>query len=260
MKIGNLIILVKKYDKYRTRNWFYYLGFIILGKTISSASSAVSLWTLASAAVVLAFIFSLNDFADGHNDKVIFIFPLVLMLFLLYFIRPFQRVALLSVLVFQIIYSLKPIRLKRIPILGTLCCTLAFPQFFILGYLEEAKFDSRCLGIFTLLIILSCLLQIIHEVNHIDQDNTGGIKTSAVFFGKKTMEHFCIALLISILALTYFLYSQDWLNLITLLTLFIFYLFITVDIFIFGIQYHSWRNLRILALLSGIVWFFTEIT
>ncbi len=208
MKINNLIKLIKKYDKYRIRNWYYYLGFIILGKTIPSGWKGIVLWTLASAAIVLAFIFSLNDSADGQNSKKIFIFPLVLLPFVFYFVYLFQRIILLCVLVLQIIYSLKPLRLKRIPILGTLCCTLTFPQFFLLGYLEEAKFDLHALSIFLLLVLLSGFLQIIHEVNHSKKDNAESIKTSAVFFGKKAMERFCIVLLMLSLVLTYFLYLK----------------------------------------------------
>jgi 4-hydroxybenzoate polyprenyltransferase len=259
MGLYALIQLLKRWDIYRVRNWFYYLGFVILGTTISSGIEVINWQVLSVSVLSLAFIFSINDYTDKVTGRKYFVYPLIFLFIGLFFIDFMQKLILIFAITLQLIYSLKPLRLKNTPILGTLCCAFTFPQFFLVGYLEESKFDLRGLSIFLLLVLLSGLLQIIHEVNHMEKDNAEDIKTSAVFFGKKAMEHFCIALLILALVLTYFIYFRNWLNLITLVALFIFYVFTIVDILIFGIQYHSWRNFRILALISGCIWFLIKL-
>ncbi|MDP8253757.1 MAG: UbiA family prenyltransferase [Candidatus Kaelpia aquatica] len=246
---------IDKIDVYRIHDWLYHLGFIILGTLIADKTAGIGVFTLLICSFALAFIYALNDFTDHEKKSILFIYPLVLLIICGHLISSKQWVPLALFLALQIIYSVKPFRFKKIPIIGTLCCMLAFPQIFLIGYFEVDNFDLRSFSIFLLLTLLLGIMQLVHEVRDIDEDVSAGINTSAVFYGKKIINYVCMIFSILGIGVSVYLCTFRIINMVAFMALSIFQLYMLGEIFFKGITFKTRFRFRMFGLFSGTVWF-----
>lgn len=246
---------IDRIDVYRLHDWFYYLGFFILGDLIRNNNMQSIRWSpLLICSLALSFIYALNDYTDREKKHPFFIYPLLLMVLCRKLITLKQWIPLGIFLALQIVYSVKPLRFKKIPVVGTLCCMLGFPQIFLMGCLDGGSLDIRIFLIFLLLVLLSGVIQLIHEIDDVEEDALMGIRTSAVFYGKKIINYACIILLIFSIVVSFDIYILRIINMATFLSLSIFQLYILGEIFFKGITHKTRFRFRFLGLLTGGIW------
>jgi 4-hydroxybenzoate polyprenyltransferase len=131
---------------------------------------------------------------------------------------------------------------------------LAFPQIFLVGYFEIGNFDLKAFLIFLLLVLLSGIIQLIHEIGDIKEDALAGVITSAVFYGKKIINHICMILDILSIGISISLYMLKMVHTAAFLALLIFQIYILREIFFKGITNKTRLRFRVFGLLSGIMW------
>jgi len=246
-------------DVYRIHDWVYYLGFVVLGSLMSNKAAGIPWAVLLVCALALAFIYALNDFTDHRRKNLFFILPLLLLTVCKDCISLKQSIPLIIFLALQILYSVKPFRLKKFPVIGTLCCIFAFPQFFLIGYFDTAVFDLRAFWTVSLLFLLSGVIQLIHEIDDMEEDAFAGIRTSAVFYGRKVIGRVCMVLLLLGIGASFCIYTLQIIDMITFFALVIFQLHIFKEIFFKGITYKTRFRFRIWSFLSGWIWIISSI-
>ena len=252
LNLERLSIIVSKLDIYRFRNWYYYVGFYILGRFVNGIRNFE--WPVILAILVsLAFSFSLNDYVDKGTRKF-FVYPLLLIPVIYLFLKPYQLTLFILFILLSVLYSWKP-RLKGVPILGSLCCTLAFPLFFLLGYQNGFSLEIKGILYYIFLCFFSALLQLIHEVNHLKMDKIENIRTTAVALGKRRVEMICLFICLLSIGEAFYLCVMRWINQIVFTGFLIFLFYLFFDIFINGISLKTWRHFMIGAISCGIVWF-----
>lgn len=245
---------VDKLDIYRIHDWWYYLGFVILGSLLGKDIQPIQLSTLLVSSFALSFIYALNDFADQERKKKFFVFPLLLLIGTIGFLNLRQIIALSLFLIFQIIYSVNPFRLKRFPLVGTFCCSLGFPQFFVVGYLEGNKLDLEGFLLFLFLVILSTVIQLIHEVTDFKKDALQGLKTTAVYYGQEKIKNICLVFICLGFLISIILYFLEVIETLVFIALIVFHIYIGIQILIYGITDLIRVKFRITALITGAFW------
>lgn len=243
------------YDIFRIRHWYYYVGFPILGRVIKDPSKEVFIYEAIISIFILAFIYSFNDYVDRDEERKYFLIPLIFLSPSLFLMKQIQLFFVFSIVILQTIYSSEPFRLKRFPVVGTLCCALTFPQLFLLGYTYNGKLDWMGIGIFLLLVILVGIAQLFHEINDISEDKYENIKTTAVILGKKKSEKLCLGLIFLSITFSILLFSFNMLKTIPLVAILSFLVFGGSRIIITGITYKTWMYFRGIGCLAGIIWY-----
>jgi len=193
---------MKFIEIYRVKNWYYYLGFVLMGFLSVSSFNLELLMLLFLGSFLLAYSFSLNDFCD-EGKKAYFIFPLILSILFLPLLN-FSQIFLSVFFLFIVtIYSAKPVRLKAKPFFSSLCNGVGFSMLFLLGHSTKA-FDFVAFLLFLLFFSFNMVAQFIHEVVDLKDDKKNKIITTAVFLGQKSMKKLCcFFLLLSFLVSLY---------------------------------------------------------
>ena len=255
--------VINNYDIYRIRNWYYYLGFPVLGYTISGCTQfkiSIFLTLIIGTSFALAFVYSLNDFADNDTKKKYFIAPSFFLVLCLFWFRPIGIIALLFFILLHSCYSLSPFRFKQYPIIGTLCNAIAFPQLFLLGYLNDFYIDIKGIFILVFLFLSSIVIELIHEVNHFEQDKVKSDITTAVLFGRKKILTICSLLLICTILTIIAMFLFNVTNIAIMCLLIIFQLIVLINIvYNRRIDYKTWVLYRVSGIIVGSTWFVIEL-
>ena len=171
---------------FRTKDWLHFLGFPLLGYFASSRGVAVDLVpVLASTALCLAYAYSLNDVMDRHLPRRRLAYPaatLPLLAVCAVLLTGHRRWVLLAAVATWTLYSSPPVRLKSVPIIGTLTNGIGFPLFYLLGL---RQLEGRALLFAGMLGCLLVAAQLIHELCHLEQDRREGVRTTVVVFGSR---------------------------------------------------------------------------
>jgi 4-hydroxybenzoate polyprenyltransferase len=109
---------------------------------------------------------------------------LIIALILLYLFKHELLLPALSVYFIWIFYSL-PNGLKGIPIMGIVCAFIAQILHFHIGYLVFSGWNSESIFLSIYFALLFCGGHALHEVIDFEADKNAGVKTSAVFFGRR---------------------------------------------------------------------------
>jgi len=175
---------------FRIRNWFYYLGYFVLGFALFYREFKVFnlfyfLPSFFASGFALAYAYSFNTVIDKKLKSKCFVYPLVGCLFLLFFLPITSFIYLTVFLIITTLYSLPGVRLKGIPFVSLFVNAIGFNLIFMTGYFSYFFTDLFFL-FFTLLFVLNLVAQLIHEIHHFSDDKKQKIKTTAVFLGRKT--------------------------------------------------------------------------
>ena len=192
MKTQNKVL--RLYKIFRIPHWIHFLGFPFLGVLISDLrflSNLRSLFiVLILSSSLLSFAYSFNDYLEGEDKGLEFIFPVLLSLFILPFLNTLQALIALTFILLTAIYSLK---LMYLPIVCTITNTVGFMLLFLIGFFTSPSFTPTFFGFFLLLAIYETGSQLIHEIAHKENDKKNGRVTTAikhprrVFFIYKTV-------------------------------------------------------------------------
>ncbi|MFN7170573.1 MAG: UbiA family prenyltransferase, partial [Candidatus Omnitrophota bacterium] len=114
--------------------------------------------------------------------------------FLMNFLNPKTKIFILLFFLIALLYSLPPVRLKSHPFIGTFCNAFGFSMLFLIG-INNLK-NKLILPIYSGLLCLLFVAQLIHELAHLSQDKSEKILTTALFLGEKKIKILIISFLI----------------------------------------------------------------
>jgi 4-hydroxybenzoate polyprenyltransferase len=246
--LGNMNII----EAYRINNWYYYLGFILIGFLMSSSFNLNLLINLFLGSFILAYAYSFNDFCD-KGRKAYFILPLILSIFILPFLNHIQILLTLIFLFIVTIYSSKTIRLKAKPFISSFCNGIGFTILFLLGYTVK-NFDLRGLIIFLLFFCFNMVAQFIHEMTDLKEDRKNGIISTAVFLGEGKIKKICYIFLWSTPLIGFYLFYFKFVNSFFVIITLFFVLFFTYRFFQKKIDKNIRMEYRILGLILGFIY------
>lgn len=191
--------------EFRVKDWYHYLGFILIGYFSSFRGAFVIsnlLIPILLTSFLLGYIYSMNNFFDKKTTKKLFLIPLLFIFLFFPFLSIFQIV---SSLIFIFLFSWYNIKLKNFPSVSTTCNAMGFPILYLIG---ANNLGYAHIIFFLLLTLTSLVAQLIHEIVHLEEDRTGGRKTTAIFLGKERSVHFLKIFLTITSVYTFFLGIQ----------------------------------------------------
>lgn len=236
---------------YRLFNWFYYLGFILIGFSIKSPLNIDIMKLLFFGAFLLSYAYSFNDYYDKHEKKKFFILPLIFSFLFLSLFNIFQIIISLIFLIIVTFYSLHPFRWKAKPFISSLCNGIGFTLLFWLGY---STFDFIGLLFSLLLFSLEMVAQFIHEIVHMKEDIEDKIKTTAIFIGIKKIKSVCLLFLFISILLSLWLYTLEIVNIIFILATTIFSIYFILRILIDKTGEKIRKEYRYFGIIIGIIY------
>ena len=200
--------------EYRVKDWFHYLGYILLGSLVSGNLNLIN-FLLGS--LMLSFAFSLNDYYDKKMKKKLFILPLLFSFLFLSFLSKFQLIFYFIFILIFTSYSCPSTCLEGKPVISTFSNGIGFLLIFLLPF---TKLESiiKFIDFLLLLFFLNITAQIIHEIVHYSKDKKIGKTTTAVSLGIKSSILLLKLNLILIMLISLLLFSK--LKFISLSTLF----------------------------------------
>jgi 4-hydroxybenzoate polyprenyltransferase len=213
------------FRSYRIKDWFHYLGFVLLGIFFSERMHLPILPFL-QASSILAYAFSLNEYFDKKLTIKFFLLPLLISMLLLLFSNHLQRIASLCFLIGFTIYSTPPLRLKRFPVITTLINSLSFSLLFLIGYWSFST--DLPLNFFLLLTLLNLIAQLIHEIVHLEEDMRDKLCTTAALLGVDGVRIIIFISSFLAIALTYWMFLLTEVNIV--------FLFVTTSFLLFTIH------------------------
>jgi 4-hydroxybenzoate polyprenyltransferase len=188
--------LIKSINKiYRISDWFYYLGFILIGISLSSAITfnLKLLLLLFVGFSLLAYAYSFNNFYDKQEKKKFFLFPLFLFFISLFFLNWFQvSISFIFIFIFTI-YSYPPIRLKSKPIFSTFSNSISFSLLFFLG---SSFINFNIFFLFLIFVCLNTTAQLFHEIIDYKEDKRRKDITTTVNYGPNFSKNLSISFLL----------------------------------------------------------------
>ena len=183
----------------RVKDWLHILGLAVLGISFYSGPSlftSKALLGLIISSLYLAHGFSLNncfDFSiDQHMGKKFFLseqtFPkkFLALSYALFLINCVIASAISLILlclviigsVTELIYSVPPLRLKRITFLNIMLNSFGFSLIFLIGFASVSKsINSSALMMAILFALVFTPLQIIHQISHSEADKRGNVQS-----------------------------------------------------------------------------------
>lgn len=215
---------------YRFIEWYYYLGYVVLGFLLKSTLNMDIIKHILLGAFLLAYAFSFNDFNDKHEKKKFFILPLILSFLLLIFFNIFQIIISLSFLIIVTFYSSSTFRLKAKPFLSSLCNGFGFTIIFLLGHFYTMVFKIESIFFIILFFSLNMVAQFIHEAAHLKKDKKDKIITTALFYGEKNIKIFCYFFLFIVFLTNIYLLLLKSINIFFFLSLVFFIIFFIFEI------------------------------
>ena len=237
---------------YRVKEWWYLLGILLLSYFYNLELDFFSLvYSLIATTFLLAFAYSWNELYDkDHKLKFAWapLFPFLLTIFSIFFFKSYlHKIVYTSLLIIVFFYSSPKIALKQIPLISTLCNTIAPPMLLFLGIQE---IDTDIKKFFLVLTALFFVAQILHELADYKKDREKNITTIEII-GEKNY----IILGIGILIISLSTFFWDFIIFLGLIIMFI--------SFLANLTYARKRNLsynflrekyRKTGLLVGLFW------
>ncbi len=235
---------------YRVKDWYYYLGFILLGFSVKSNFLSIDIIRYIILGIfLLAYAFSLNDYYDKHEKKKFFIIPLIFTFLILPLFNFSQIIVSLIFVTIVTLYSAYPFRLKAKPFICSFCNGFGFTLLFFLGYFYTSTLNLKGILFASLLFCFNMVAQFIHEVVDYKEDRKSKITTTAILCGIRKMKIICIFLLFLSIILSISICSLERVNSLFFIFTLIFSLF-----FMFRIYKRKFdKNLRKIYKACGIV-------
>jgi 4-hydroxybenzoate polyprenyltransferase len=168
-------------DYFRIKDWFHYLGYVLLGSLLANSFNIFNFFAAAS---ILAYAYSLNDYYDKKLNKKYFAIPFFLYIIILPFLSIFSILISISFLILFTIYSWPKVWLEGKPILSTLTNSIGFTLIFILPFNNIEQISSNY-QIVLLIFLLNIIAQLLHEISHFKNDKNIGKITTSVKIGLK---------------------------------------------------------------------------
>jgi len=190
--------------EYRVKDWFHYLGYILLG---SLASRNLNFINFLLGFFMLSYAYSFNDFFDKKLKNKLFILPLLLSLIFLPFLSKLQLIFYFSFILIFTLYSWPVTYLEGRPLLSTISNSIGFLLIFFLPFINIEKL-LQFLDFSLLLFLLNTVAQIIHEIVDYKEDKKNEKITTAVSFGHKNSISLLRLVLIVVFLLSLFLFSR----------------------------------------------------
>jgi 4-hydroxybenzoate polyprenyltransferase len=170
---------------FRIKDWLHYLGFTVLGIVFGGLLANIVFILLLLSALMLAYAYSLNVAYDKKLKTRLYLIPLVTSLALFVFLNPMQMLFSVIFLFIVTVYSIPKPHLKSKPVICTLCNAIAFPCLFALGFFGAGSSMSLFIYFYTVLFLLSVVIQLIHELSDLEEDKRDKIITTAARFGER---------------------------------------------------------------------------
>ncbi|MEM2918480.1 MAG: UbiA family prenyltransferase [Candidatus Altiarchaeota archaeon] len=219
MKLSEIVCI------YRFKNWYYYLGFILLG-LILKKSIAIEIYEILKYALVacflLAYAYSLNDYFDKKQNRKFFIAPLILVVLSFPFLNFYQLLISSFFLILVSLYSSKKFRLKAVPIISSLSNGFGFLSLFFIGYFHSEEISLLGILFAALLFFFEMVAQFVHEIVDFEEDKRSGIMTTAIFLGERKIRILSICFLITTIAVAFSIWNFSKINFLFLLSNLIF--------------------------------------
>jgi 4-hydroxybenzoate polyprenyltransferase len=244
---------------YRILNWYYYLGFILIGLSINSKLNIDIIKHIFLGASLLAYAYSFNDFCDKHEKKMFFVLPLFLSLLLLPLFNFFQIIISLIFLIIVTFYSVYPFRWKTKPFIGSFCNGIGFTIIFLLGYSAASNIKTEGFLFSILFFSFNMVAQFIHEIVHLKEDKRSKIITTVVFLGEKNIKRFCYFLLFTDFWIGIHLFLLKALNILSFLSISFFTLFFIFQIRNKRIDISTRKRYKFLGIIIGIILFLSHL-
>ncbi len=202
----------------RPRFWMYFIGPYLIG--IGAAQEFnfaikenidILWWLLFFSLPANLFVYGMNDIADSdtdmHNDKkgsyeikvqknekrnVIIASILLMIPFVPLFFRAslYEQIALVVFIVFGLIYSLPPLRLKAIPFVDSLSNGVLYTMAGLMGYFASSGKEISVLP-YTAAFLWASTMHAYSAIPDIEADTKAGIKTIATVLGQRNSILLC---------------------------------------------------------------------
>lgn len=169
---------------YRVKNWWYYLGYPLLGFAFADSFNGWYVILLLTA-LTLAYTYSINEKYDKDTEAYDFLLPLLLSFLLVPFLNTNQAICFVLFVTISTLYSHRLTRLKSIPFIVTIANGTLFSLLFCTGYLGTKGPDLFMFHIFTLIFFFNIGAQLIHELMDLKEDLDGRINTTVVYLGER---------------------------------------------------------------------------
>jgi len=247
------------FKSYRIFDWYYYLGYILLGFLLKSSLNISIIKHFLLGAFLLAYAFSFNIFCDKNEKKKFFLLPLTLSFLMLPLFNLFQTIISLIFLIIVTFYSAYPFRWKVKPFLSSLCNGFGFTIIFLLGYFYIPNITIEGLLFSILIFCFNMVAQFIHEIVHEKVDKKNKIITTTVFYGERTVRYFCYLFLLLSLLITFYLLYMKFINIIFFVITTSFIIFFIIEIYRKNIDKSFREKYKILGILIGFIYFISLI-
>jgi 4-hydroxybenzoate polyprenyltransferase len=196
----------------------YFIGPYLIGigaaqefNTAIKINPDIFLWLIFFTLPANLFIYGMNDIADTDTDtfndkkgsyevriknndkKVVIISSIVLMLpFIPLFIRSsvYEKIYLIIFIIFGLIYSLPPIRLKAVPFVDSLSNGVLYTMAGLMGYFASGGREISWLP-YIAGFIWASVMHAYSAIPDIESDKKAGIKTIATVLGQKNSIILC---------------------------------------------------------------------
>jgi 4-hydroxybenzoate polyprenyltransferase len=241
---------------YRVNNWYYYLGFILIGFSLVSSINWNLILLLFWGAGILAYAYSLNDFCDFsfQSRKLYFLYPLILSFPILHFLTLTQVLLSFIFLLVVTTYSVPPLRFKSRPFISSFCNAFGFSILFLMGYSISFP-DMRALAFFVLFLFFNFVAQFIHEILHLKEDKKNGDITTAVFLGTRRVKKLIYICLVSSFFVNIYLFIENIINWVLFLVTTFFIFFHLYEVHRKKIDAKLRKRYRISGMILGIIYF-----
>jgi 4-hydroxybenzoate polyprenyltransferase len=240
MKNTNLTLI----DYFRIKDWFHYLGYVLLGSLLANSFNIFNFFAAAS---ILAYAYSLNDYYDKNLDKKYFVIPFFLYIIILPFLSIFSILISISFLILFTIYSWPKVWLEGKPILSTLSNSIGFTLIFVLP-INSIKILLGYCPLVLLIFTLNTAAQLLHEIVDSKEDKKIKKITTTVRFGVKTALILFKLCLFSAMVISALIFSKF--PLISLSSIIFSLIFISIK----TVKRKTRKKFRIFGIIFGIVY------
>lgn len=215
---------------YRVFDWVHFLGYVLLGVflCIPLKSNINILKDILLGSILLAYAYSLNDYYDKNKRiaKKYFVIPAFLFLVTVWFFDLIEITFSFLFFVVFTLYSWDKISFESKSIISTLSNGFGFPLLFLMS-LRSFTCVVNFLYIYFLLVLLTMISQMIHEIVDYHSDKKISKKTTAVRFGvKKVILMIKLLLFFTVVYSFYFLIFSEFKLMFSLTIIFSLFIFI----------------------------------
>jgi 4-hydroxybenzoate polyprenyltransferase len=229
-------------DLFRVRDWVHVLGLPLLGFLYARMKDPQMTWFYLPLCIIISVLYlahgySLNETYDtlkkhkgiyqgffqekGISFKralALSFAPLLINLVLSWLVSPGMFLLIIAGAILSYVYSAPPSRFKEIAFADLVINALGFSILFLIGTgLGEGIFPGSFYLAF-LFFIVFIPLQLIHELEHVQEDRAANVKTTVVRCGEKISGNLILSSLILLTLWSFLLYLGEMPFLIFILT------------------------------------------